>query len=523
MKIPRPFIAVALALALLPLARAELKLPAIFGDHMVLQQKLANPVWGWDTPGTAVTVSFAGQSYAATAGADGRWTVKLAAQSANKTPQTLTIVSGAARREIKDVLIGEVWMCSGQSNMQWSVGQTYTGDLEGAGARRPHFRIVSVPQVGTQDLKTDFKGKWEVADPANVKNFSAIGYIYGRYLHDILDVPVGLIDNAWGGSAAEAWVRRETIENDPRFALLMANTRQREANLTSEKSKADHARALADHRAAAEKAKAEKKPAAKAPADPAAWLTGNARPGNIFAGVVNPTLGYGLKGVIWYQGESNAGRAYEHATLFPFLIEQWRKEQGQGDFSFYWAQLADFKAEAATPGESDWAELRETQTKTLSLPNTGQAVIIDVGEGRDIHPRNKYDVASRLVRWALVKDYGLKFPYRSPEYQSMTVAGDKIVVTLDCFGSTLRAFDVTEARGFAICGADRVWRWAAGKIIAPNQVEVSHPEVPAPVAVRYAWADNPVCNLFSADGLPVTPFRTDDFEMTTKPKAAAKP
>jgi sialate O-acetylesterase len=279
---------------------------------------------------------------------------------------------------------------------------------------------------------------------------------------------------------------------------------------------------LADHRAAAEKAKAEKKPAAKAPADPAAWLTGNARPGNIFAGVVNPTLGYGLKGVIWYQGESNAGRAYEHAALFPFLIEQWRKEQGQGDFSFYWAQLADFKAEAATPGESDWAELRETQTKTLSLPNTGQAVIIDVGEGRDIHPRNKYDVASRLVRWALVKDYGLNFPYRSPEYQSMTVAGDKIVVTLDCFGSTLRAFDVTEARGFAICGADRVWRWAAGKIIAPNQVEVSHPEVPAPVAVRYAWADNPVCNLFSADGLPVTPFRTDDFEMTTKPKAAAK-
>ena len=508
------------ALAVVPAARAELKLPAIIGDHMVLQQKLANPIWGWDTPGTAVTVSFTGQSYPATAGADGRWTVKLAAQPANKSPQTLTIVAGAARREIKDVLIGEVWMCSGQSNMQWSLGQTYTGDLEGAGARRPHLRIVSVPQVGTQELKTDFKGRWEIADPANAKNFSAIGYIYGRYLHDILDVPVGLIDNAWGGSAAEAWVRRETIETDPRFALLMANTRQREVNLTSEKSKADFAQAVANHKIGAEKAKAEKKPVSKAPADPAAWLTGNARPGNIFAGVVNPTLGYGMKGVIWYQGESNATRAFEHAELFPFLIEQWRKEQGQGDFSFYWAQLADFKAEAAIPGDSDWAELRETQTKTLRLPNTGQAVIIDLGEGRDIHPRNKYDVASRLVRWALAKDYGQKFPYRSPEYQSMTVAADKVLVTLDCFGSTLRAFDVTEARGFAICGEDKVWRRATGKIIAPNQVEVSHPEVPAPIAVRYAWADNPACNLFSADGLPVTPFRTDNFEMTTKPKTA---
>eukprot|EP01035_Chromulina_nebulosa_P006986 gene6986-9414_t len=179
-------------------------------------------------------------------------------------------------------------------------------------------------------------------------------------------------------------------------------------------------------------------------------------------------------------------------------------------------------AEKPAPGESAWAELRETQTKTLGrVPNTGQAVIIDIGEGRDIHPRNKYDVASRLVRWALVKDYGLKFPYRSPEYKSVKIADGKATVTLDCFGSTLRAFDVTEARGFAICGEDKVWKWASAKIVGNDQVEVSHPEIPNPIAVRYAWADNPVCNLFSADGLPVTPFRTDDFEMTTKPKPPA--
>ena len=181
-------------------------------------------------------------------------------------------------------------------------------------------------------------------------------------------------------------------------------------------------------------------------------------------------------------------------------------------------QLADYKAEKSAPGESDWAELRETQTKTQKLANTGQAVIIDLGEGKDIHPRNKHDVAARLVRWALVKDYGQKLPYRSPEFKSVEIAGNKATITLDCFGSTLRAFDVAEARGFAICGEDKVWRWANGKVIAPDKVEVWSTEVAAPIAVRYAWADNPVCNLFSNDGLPVTPFRTDDFDMITKPK-----
>ncbi|MEO6245600.1 MAG: sialate O-acetylesterase, partial [Opitutaceae bacterium] len=381
----------------------------------------------------------------------------------------------------------------------------------------PNLRLISVPQVGTQELKTDFKGQWRASTAETARTFSAVGFLFGRYIHQIVGVPVGLIDNAWGGSAAEAWIRRTTIENDPSFKALMTGTVKREADLQSEKGKADFARSVADHKTAAAKAKAEKKAPPRAPVD---WLTGNARPGNIFAGVVNPTLGYGMKGVVWYQGESNAGRAYEHAELFPFLIEQWRKEWGQGDFSFYWVQLADFKAEKAAPGESDWAELRETQTKTLRLPNTGQAVIIDLGEGKDIHPRNKHDVASRLVRWALVKDYGLKFPFRSPEYQSVEITGNKATVTIDCFGSTLRAFDVTDAKGFAVCGEDRKWVWATGKIVGPNKVEVTSDQVAAPIAVRYAWADNPVCNLFSADGLPVTPFRTDNFDMITKPKPA---
>ena len=510
-------VVLAIVLTLLSPLRAELKLPAVIGDHMVLQQKQANPIWGWDTPGTKVTVTFARQTHIATADQSGRWTVKLAAVPANSVAQTLSI-AGTSKREIRDVLVGEVWMCSGQSNMGFSLDRSYTGDLEAATSNLPNLRLITVPRVGTQELKSDFKGQWEASTPQTAKSFSAVGFLYGRYLHEILGVPVGLINNAWGGSAAEAWVRRETLEKDPRFQALMERTVKREAQLQSAKGKADFLAATAKWKAASEKAKAEKKTVPPAPRD---WLVDNSRPGNIYAGMVHPTLGYGMKGVIWYQGESNAGTAYEHATLFPFLIEQWRKEWGQGDFSFYWVQLADFRAEKAAPGESDWAELRETQTKTLKLPNTGQAVIIDLGEARDIHPRNKYDVASRLVRWALVKDYGLKFPYRSPELKDAAFNGNTATVTIDCFGSSLRAFDVAEVKGFAVCGEDKVWHWATAKIVGRDQVEVTSENVSKPIAVRYAWADNPVCNLYSVDGLPVTPFRSDDFDMITKPKGAS--
>ncbi len=514
MKILRSLLVLGVALA--SVLRAEIKLPAIIGDHMVLQQKQANPIWGWDAPGTQVTVTFAGQSHTATAGSEGKWVVKLAAVPANAAPQKITI-AGTNRVEIQDVLVGEVWMCSGQSNMGFTLNSDWNGDIEAAASNLPNLRLIKVPQVGTQELKTDFKGQWRASTPETARSFSAVGFLYGRYIHEIVGVPVGLIDNAWGGSAAEAWIRRTTIDNEPRFKTLMDATAKREADLQSEKGKADFAAAQAKWKENAEKAKAEKKPV---PAAPQQYLTGNARPGNIFAGVVNPTLGYGMKGVVWYQGESNAGRAYEHAELFPFLIEQWRKEWGQGDFSFYWVQLADFQAEKPQPGESTWAELRETQTKTQKLLNTGQAVIIDLGEGKDIHPRNKHDVAARLVRWALVKDYGMKLPYRSPEFKGLAIEGAKATVTLDCFGSKLRAFDVAEARGFAVCGEDKVWHWATGKVIAPDKVEVTSDQVAAPIAVRYAWADNPVCNLFSDDGLPVTPFRTDNFDMITKPKVA---
>ena len=502
-------------------AQAELRLPAIIGDHMVLQQKQANPIWGWDAPGTKVTVTFAGQTKSAEADAEGKWTVSLDAVPANEQPQAL-VVEGSSKRELSDVLVGEVWICSGQSNMGFTLKGDTNGDLEAAASTLPNLRLITVPNVGTQELKTDFRGEWKSSTPESATRFSAVGFLFGRYLHEILHVPVGLIDDSWGGSAAEAWVRRETLEKDPRFAALVESTRKREAELQTEEAKAAYTAALAKWKEAAERAKAEGKPAPRQPAAPAAWLTGNARPGNIFNGVVNPTKPYGIKGIVWYQGESNASRAAEYGDLFPFMIEQWRKEWNQGEFPFYWVQLADFKAEQANPGESDWAELREAQTQSMKLPHTGQAVIIDLGEGKDIHPRNKHDVAARLVRWALAKDYGMAIPYRSPEFKAVNFEGAKATVTFDCFGSSLRAFDVAEPVGFAICGEDKVWQWAKGKVVGKDQVELSSDKVPAPVAVRYAWADNPVCNMYSETGLPVTPFRTDDFPMVTESKLTAK-
>lgn len=257
-------------------------------------------------------------------------------------------------------------------------------------------------------------------------------------------------------------------------------------------------------------------------------MTGQHRPGNLYAGVLHPTIGYGIKGAIWYQGETNASRAKEYQELFPFMIEHWRKEWKQGDFPFYWVQLADYKDYKSEPGDSDWAELREAQTLTMTkLPNTGQCVITDLGEANDIHPRNKRDVAERLVRWALAKDYGLKIPYSSPVFKNVKFEGGQAILTFDHAETGLRVVDMDEVQGFAICGKDRKWVWADAVILPDsklsprtprgNQIAVSSQQVPEPVAVRFAWADNPVANVYSAEGLPLTPFRTDDFPLITDP------
>jgi sialate O-acetylesterase len=331
-----------------------------------------------------------------------------------------------------------------------------------------------------------------------------------------LDVPIGLINNSWGGSACEAWIRRDLLAADSRYAALMEHWHSIEADYPRAKQEYDARRQERNAAAEKDKAKAEGKRRASNAQNPENMMRGNARPANIYNGVLKPTIGYGIRGVIWYQGESNAGRAYQYRDMFPLMIKSWRDEWTQGDFSFYWVQLADFMAESPEPKESAWAELREAQTMTMSrLPKTGEAVIIDLGEAQDIHPRNKQDVANRLARWALARDYGKAISCQSPTYKGMEKHDNKVVLDFDHVGSGLKAADVAELRGFAIAGSDHKFVRAKAKLAGPHTVEVWSDEVPEPASVRYAWADNPVCNLYSSQGLPLTPFRTDDWPGVT--------
>ncbi len=522
----RTLLAILGTATLVPTAFAELRLPAIIGDNMVLQRDMPCRIWGWDDPGTTVTVEIAGQKKSAKADAKGKWLVTLDPLPVTKpdaAPLTMKI-TGSSPREVKNVLVGEVWICSGQSNMGFTVASSHDPDLESLSSKFPRLRLISVPQVGTQEPQDDFKGQWdEATDPELIKQFSAVGFFYGRLLHQILDVPVGLIDNAWGGSSCEAWVRRDILEKDPFYKTLMDGWREREKTYNHAAELEKYNAAMEKWKIAAAEAKAKEMMPPKPPRKPTDAMTGQHRPGNLYCGVLYPTIGYGIRGAIWYQGESNAGRAYEYRKLFPLMIQHWRDEWklpgAAKDFPFYWVQLADFMAEKPEPADSGWAELREAQTLTMSaLPNTGQAVIIDLGEGKDIHPKNKRDVAERLARWALAKDYGLQLPFRSPEFKEMKIEGNKARVTFDHVGNGLKTFDVEDVRGFAVCGEDKKFVNATARIANTNTVLVSSDSVPKPIAVRYAWADNPICNLYSADDLPATPFRTDDFPMVTAPK-----
>lgn len=496
-------------------AQAELWLPNIFTDHMVLQREQENRVWGWDDPGTQVTVTLGEHSASAKANGEGRWEVKLPAHKVGG-PHQMTI-QGTSKKTIKDILFGEVWICSGQSNMGWNVNGSFDADLEKLTAKFPNIRLISVPQVGTQEAQNNFNGKWELCTPETVANFTAVGYFFGRQLHQTLDVPIGLIDNAWGGSAAEAWVERSELESDPRFEKLMARWKQTEDNYDWEAITTRYKAQVEKWKAAVEKAKAEGKPVPNRPRGPRNQMTGNHRPANIYNGVLHPTIGYGIKGVVWYQGESNAGRAYQYRELFPKMITHWREKWGQGDFSFYWVQLADFLSEDPQVGESSWAELREAQTMTMKLPNTGEAVIIRLGEGRDIHPRDKQNVAMRLARWALAKDYGYNIPFQSPTFKSMEVKGGKVHAHFDHVHGGLYAFDTQEVVGFTIAGEDKVWHAAKGRIVDKDTVEVWSDEVKAPVAIRYAWANNPICNLTTkSENLFATPFRSDSWKGVTE-------
>jgi len=500
-----------LALGAMSVLRADVSLPSLFSDHMVLQRDLADPVWGKAEPGEKVTVSINGQSKETEADDEGKWMVKLDPMSAGGPFQM--VVQGENKIVLQNILVGEVWVCSGQSNMQLSINNSDNTAVEVASANYPDIRYFGMPRKGTQEPQDDTDAQWVLCSPDTVGGFSAVGYLFGRRIHQSLGVPVGLIHNAWGGSSAEAWVPRAMLEEYQEFTDQIKYWDQKAAEHTDEIQE----QKIAEWQEARKLHAEGKGPWPRYPQDP---RYNQHRPGNIYNGGILPIAGYGIRGMIWYQGESNAGRYQNYELLINMMVDNFRNIWGQGDFPFYFVQLADYQMEELEPKDTNWPRLREAQTKTIeSLENSGQAVIIDVGEGRDIHPRNKQVVADRLSRWALANDYGYSMAYRSPEFKEMEIVSDEesgrkqAVITFDYIDDKLYAFDTKEVKGFAIAGEDQIFHWAEAEIKGKNQdrVVVWSDAVAEPVAVRYAWAMNPVANLYDRNGLPVTPFRTDDW------------
>ncbi|MGE5295300.1 MAG: sialate O-acetylesterase [Solirubrobacterales bacterium] len=647
-------------LLLASVGTADIRLPAIVGDNMVLQQGRKVPLWGWADPGETVSikVSWKADEQRVTAGKDGKW--KLAVQApAVGGPYEITL-TGKNTIALKDILCGEVWVCSGQSNMEWPVASAASGDQEVASAECPKIRLFTVQKKIAATPEADCVGQWVVCSPQTVGGFSAVGYFFGRHLLRELNVPIGLINTSWGGTVAEAWTSEKTLVKIPEFKAAVDRIAEARANPDAamkkyeqelaewqKKTQAagvqggewaridfddsvwkqmnlpvlweqtelgnfdglvwfrkvievpnswvgkeltldlgpiddmdttwvngvkvgahmesgqwmsarqykigpniikpgpnviavqvvdtgggggmygqpaqmrikptdaadDAAISLAGqwrYRVGMDLASMPKQP------EPPAWSNNPNAPTVLYNGMIAPLIPFAIRGAIWYQGESNADRAYQYRRLFPDMIADWRRNWDIKGFPFLFVQLANFMAEKPEPADSAWAELREAQCMTLSRKNTGMATIIDIGDAADIHPKNKQDVGKRLALWALAKTYEKDVVYSGPLYRSMKARDGKIVLQFDCVGDGLVAKG-GPLKGFAIAGTDRKFVWADA-VIEGKTVVVSSDKVSKPVAVRYAWADNPACNLYNAADLPASPFRTDDWPGLTADK-----
>lgn len=637
-------------LALVGSLNGEVTVAGIFGNNMVLQRGMENPIWGWSDPDDEITVQARDLKLATKAGSDGKWMVKLPAMNIGD-PFSIVIRGSDNELKLENVLVGEVWICSGQSNMEWPVSGAANPQEEIANANYPLIRHVKVDRnVSIRPIKDCQTTGWQICSPDNAAKFTAVGYYFGRKLHSELNLPIGLINTTWGGTPVEAWTSTESIKTHPDYFEPMKRIAARADKIESAtqtfaiemKAWRDKFNAIIEQADQASSADAgdENWKTIQAPGrwemqgyrnfDGVAWyrrtveipnsmlnkeleislgmvddhdrtfvngqLVGSTkgwnlkrkykvpgefnnqtqlniavqvvdhsggggicgeqnqlkvsavgqdpvslagqwqfkksdkmmslppqpknpgfrRPHNptaLFNAMVNPIVPVACKGVIWYQGESNAGRAYQYRSLFPLMIKDWRNKWDR-DLPFYWVQLANFLKPSEQPGNSNWAELREAQSMALSLPKTGEAVIIDIGEARDIHPKNKQDVGKRLAWIALKNNYGFEIECSGPRYREMQIDGASIRLSFD-HAQGLRSADGKPLSRFEIAGQDQQFVWAQARIDG-QQVVVSSPDIENPVAVRYAWADNPAgCNLTNRIELPASPFRTDDWPGAT--------
>jgi len=474
------------------------RLPAVINANMVLQRDMQVPIWGWGDAGEKITVSFAGQSKSATVGKNGKWMLKLDKLEANAKPSNLT-VKGNNEIKLGNILVGEVWICSGQSNMEWKVAQCANAKEEIAMANHSAIRLFDVPGHTVHPLPQDKgKGEWKICSPSTISSFSATGYYFGRRIHKELNVPVGLVGSNWGGTRIEPWTTLDGFQSVPELS--------------------EQAKSVAAYTA-------DKK-------------VGGASPSAIYNSMVHPLTPYAMRGAIWYQGESNGGEGITYYQKKHALVKGWRKAFQNPDLGFYWVQLCNFrkanvvevkdpkKEESRPEGGDGWAKLREAQTQALDLKHTGMAVIIDLADANnpnDIHPKNKQDVGGRLAQWALHQTYDKKNMVPSgPLYSGHKIKGNQVHLSFKNVGKGLmvgkkekleptKEIEEGTLKHFSIAGADKKWHWADAKIVG-NQVLLSSKEVKTPVAARYAFTMNPAdANLYNKEGLPAGPFRTDDW------------
>ncbi|HKE59263.1 MAG TPA: sialate O-acetylesterase [Pyrinomonadaceae bacterium] len=497
-------------------ARADVHLPDVLSSSMVLQRDHSIPIWGTADPGESVTVTFASQKKSATADKDGKWLIHLSSLKANATPATMTI-QGKNKLELKDILVGEVWLVAGQSNMQRLLSETANGAEAIAAADHADIRLFNVSRaVGFKHAPPPL-GVWQASSPESVKEFSAAGYYFGVELQKELNVPVGLINSSYGGSQAEAWTPVEYLLASSDLKPTVERTKIWDEERPRVKVQYDEA--IKKWREDSDKAKAAGARPQPSPAVPDS-LREYRIAASIYDGMIAPLIPFYIRGAFWYQGESNEARAQQYEILLPVMIKAWRERWGEGDFPFGIIQLPNYRDQKADPADEAWSHIREAQRRTAEkISNAGLIVTIDIGEARDIHPKNKLDVGKRMAYWALGDVYSRHSVRSGPSFSGATASGSELLVTFADAGRGLKTRDGGKLEEFAIAGADRQWHWAEAKIVGRNRVKVWSPSVPQPIAVRYAFNNNPKNpNLTNDSGLPASPFRSDDWPGPTDGK-----
>ena len=516
-RIGLPFLFVCLLAPLASSALADVRLPAIVGDNMMLQQRMGAPIWGWANPDETVTVAGSwGKHASTTANDEGKWQVCLSTPS-HGGPYTLTI-KGENTITLSNVMIGDVWLCAGQSNMGWRLSATFEGVEDSASATYPKLRIFRSERRHSHEPQEDCKAEWAACAPDTAASCSAVSFYFARKLHRELGVPVGVVLQPYAGTPIEGWMPKAIQMDDPRTRKIVEEMDAESASYDPAAAKKQLERALERWKQGERRGK----PVLRTPGN-----RGHQYPGNIFNGMIHPVRPYGIRGAIWYQGERNAkdlAQAANYVNQLPLLIGYYRSswhKMSEGnvarDFPFYFVQLPSWLPAQTAPVEANatWAVSREMMRLVArSVPNTGVAVSIDTGDDVLLHPKDKKPIGLRLAYLALKRTYGKDFVEYGPFYRSHRVEGDKVVLTFDSVGSGLMTGKKGPLDSFAIAGKDRKFVWADAAI-KRDSVIVSAKGIPAPAAVRYAWAMNPSHRnlLYNKEGIPASPFRTDDWPL----------